>query len=144
MPNKPRNYKREFEAVMDALAQSIENASDEEILQDAIAAGENPEADARNLKDILLKSIQDSRQQRLRDARNSYQTAVRTFQSEQHELPVSPEEQRGLLSQVFTARPQMRDVLTAQHRNFEDLTDADVDACLKKLAALGVLKDVSK
>src|SRR5947209_16117906 len=102
MPNKPRNYKREFEAVMDALAQSIENASDEEILQDAsdaIAAGENAEADARNLKDILLKSIQDSRQQRLRDARNSYQTAVRTFQSEQHELPVSPEDQRALLCQ---------------------------------------------
>ena len=33
-------------------------------------------------------------------------------------------------------------LLTAQHREFKDLTDADIQSCLEQLGALGVLDEL--
>ena len=139
MSSKARNYRREFEAFMDAIAQSIEMARDEELLQEARDEGRDPHADASTLRASLLHTVREHRVKTLREARSAYDREVRNLKSRDFDLPKQPSEMRALLAHVFSARPEMQAVLTAQHRDLKDLSDSDIESCLKRLAALGVL-----
>jgi hypothetical protein len=56
------------------------------------------------------------------------------------DLPDTAEERRALLGGLLARHPRMEAALvTVQHREFKELTDADVESCLAQLAELGVL-----
>jgi hypothetical protein len=57
MPEKPRDYEAELRAIMDALAESVADASDEEILAEVREAGEDPERIATQIRAILRQAI---------------------------------------------------------------------------------------
>jgi hypothetical protein len=62
------------------------------------------------------------------------------LQRESCDLPESAEERRHLLQGVLRERPQFQEiVMTAQHREFGELTDEDVTSFLRQLRILGLL-----
>lgn len=140
--SKSQNFRKEFEAFLDALAESIETASDDDLLQEAREAGIDPVKEGEMLRQTLLKTASDFKKKALIRARSGYEERVKSLKTQKFLLPQSPQEQRILLAKILALKPQMQAVLTAQHRELKELTDADVESCLKKFAALGVLKDI--
>jgi predicted phosphoribosyltransferase len=51
---------------------------------------------------------------------------------------------RDLLRSLLEARPQLQPALTAQFRDFAELSDEDVEGFLRQLDALGVLDEYLK
>lgn len=144
MPKKPQSYEEELRAMMDALAESVAEASDEEILAETIEEGEDPEAAAERVRNVLLDAAKAYRQRNLREAQRQYELHVAAMRERKYTLPTTPEERRTLLDLVFSRQPEMRSAfLTAQHREFRSLTDADVESYLKQLQELGVLESLS-
>jgi rubrerythrin len=56
-----RDYEAELRAIMDALAESIAEMSDEEILAEAREAGEDPERIAARVRTILRRAVKEDR-----------------------------------------------------------------------------------
>lgn len=141
MSDKQRDYRKELEGILDGLAESIEAATPEEILEDAQAAGENPHIVADNVKTKLLHALKRFEQKKLEAARQAYQLHATSCAPKKNCLPDTPHERRRCLSAVFKTMPRLGEVLTIQHRSFEDLSDEDVQTALEELAELGFLDD---
>ncbi len=56
-----------------------------------------------------------------------------------HGLPETPAERLDLLYMVIEAEPALRQQITVQHKDLEDLDDADVTRFLNQLEELGAL-----
>ncbi len=143
MPKELRNYEDELRAIMDALAESVAELSDEEILAETRAEGQDPNLAAEHVRQVLRTAAKVYQQRLLREARAQYERRVAAMREGKYSLPDSPEERRRLLADVFDRKPDIRSgLLTAQHREFSSLTDADVESYLKQLQELGVLDGV--
>jgi hypothetical protein len=143
--NKLQNYEKELQAIMYALAESVAEASDEDILTETQEDGENPESAAERVRNVLLGAVKDFRQRRLVEAQRQYELHIAAIQERTYNLPATAEERRKLLDLVFAQQPAMRSaLLTAQHRDFTSLTDTDVESCLKQLQELGLLDELSE
>lgn len=68
MPKKPESYEEELEAIMFALAESVAEASDEEILEETRSQGEDPTEAVGRVRNVLLNAAKAYRQRRLREA----------------------------------------------------------------------------
>ena len=55
------------------------------------------------------------------------------------QLPTSSGERRQLLEAVIARHQQADRMLTAQHRDFKEMTDDDVESWLQQFGALGLL-----
>lgn len=137
MANKPRDERAE--KILDGLAEYIENAPAEALLEDAREAGRDPEQIAAQAKSVLLQAVKSHQQRELLKAREAYQQEVASIRNRRIELPSKPETRRNWLQAVFAQQPAL---LTMQNRDFSELTDEDVEANLRKLEILGILKDI--
>ena len=143
MAEKPRDYEAELLAIMNALAESVADASDADVLAEDREAGEDPGRTAARVHALLGRAAKDYEQRRLREAQKAYDQRVRTLRARPYALPRMPEDRRKLFVLVMSRKPEIgAALLTAQHREFKDLTDADVQSCLEQLAALGVLDEL--
>lgn len=142
MPEKPRDYEAELRAIMDALAESVADASDEDILAEAREAGEDPARTAARIRTVLRRAAKDYEQKPLREAQRAHEESVRSIRARTFSLPRTAESRRELFTLVMNRKPELgQALLTAQHREFNDLTDADIQSCLEQLGALGVLDE---
>ncbi len=142
MPEKPRDYEAELRAIMDALAESVAEASDEDLLAEAREAGEDPRRTAARVRNVLMRAAKDYEQRRLRVAEKAHEEHVRSIRARPYVLPDTPEVRRKLFTLVVTRKPELRQaLLTLQNREFRSLTDADIRSCLEHLGALGVLRE---
>jgi hypothetical protein len=133
MLNEKSKHQDELANIMNALADSVLEMSDEEIKEEIIEEGDNSEA----IKQILLSSVKDCRQKKLRDAKERYNKNFFSFQMTKFELPESPDEKRHLIQAMLgnlAAQNQMQ--VTAQFRDFENLPDEDLDGVLQQIFAL--------
>ena len=143
MAEKPRDYEAELLAIMNALAESVAEASDADILAEAREAGEDPGRTAARVRALLGRAVKDNQQRRLREAQKDYNERVRVLRARPYALPRTPEDRRKLFVLVMSRKPEIGSaLLTAQHREFKDLTDADIQSCLEQLGALGVLDEL--
>lgn len=144
MPDERDDDDKELAAVWDALAETVAESSDQEILAQAREEGSDVRATANDVRIILKRAVMAHQQAKLREAEESYKKRIVEIYQTQQTLPETPEDRRGLLSAIFTKLPEMGSaILTAQHRDFGSLTDADITSCLKQLAYLGVLSKLS-
>lgn len=142
MPEKPRDYETELRAIMDALAESVAEASDEDLLAEAREAGEDHRRTAARVRDVLKRAAKDYEQRRLRTAEKAHEEQVRSIRARPYVLPDTPEGRRKLFTLVVTRKPELRQaLLTLQNREFRNFTDADIRSCLEHLGALGVLRE---
>src|SRR2546426_12830938 len=59
MPETTRDYEAELRAIMDALAESVAEASDKDVLQEAREDGESPRATADRVRSVLKRAATD-------------------------------------------------------------------------------------
>lgn len=136
-----RNYEKELKMIMFSLADSIEDTSDEEIIEEIKQSGQNPEVIAEEVRNILLDSVKAFRKRNLLDAKERYKMNVIKIETGTFDLPATSQERRELLFKVVNDNPYMaKGLLTAQYREFKDLSDNDVESMLKQLQQLGALK----
>jgi len=133
---------RQLQAIVDGLAESVAEASDVEILEEAQEAGEHIEESAESLRARLLETVKAFRQQRLQAARKDYVKAVESVRRTVVTLPQTSPERRALIDKILACRPDVGKLLTAQYRDLKALTDEDLEGCLRHLGALGVLDEV--
>ncbi|MGH9389593.1 MAG: hypothetical protein ACRD1Z_08250 [Vicinamibacteria bacterium] len=143
MTERPRDYEAELLAIMNALAESVAEAPDADILAEAREAGEDPGRTAARVRKLLARAATDYEQRRLREAQKNYDERVGALRARPYALPRAPEDRRKLFDLVMSQKPKIgAALLTAQHREFKDLTDADIQSFLEQLAALGVLDEL--
>ena len=91
---------------------------------------------------MLRGAVKAYEQRHLREAQKAYEKRLETIRQRPLTLPTTAENRRELLTLIMTGKPELGSaLLTAQHREFKEWTDADVQSCLEELAALGVLDE---
>ncbi len=133
MLNETEKYQEELANIMNALADSVWETTDEEIKEELTEEGDDTEA----VRQILLKSVKDCRQKSLREAKERHEKNVFSFRQTKFDLPDSPAEKRNLIQAMLgnmAAQNQVR--VTAQFRDFENLPDEDLDGVLQQILAL--------
>ena len=143
MPKKPRDYRGELREVMNALADAVAEASDEEILAEAQETGLDLDAEAESVRVVLRRSVEKFKKRKLEQARRDYELAASALLSKKYSLPKTPRERRSLLTNVLAAQPQIQGMLTVQFRELDQLSDEDIESSLRKLAELGILDSLS-
>jgi hypothetical protein len=126
--------------LMFGLADSIEEAPATEILEDAEKSGVSLLDEAEEVRGVLRSPGRSYLQRKLRESRAAYARALVALQRESCDLPDSANERRALLQYVLRVRPQFQEiVMTAQYREFCELSDDDVTSFLRQLKILGLL-----
>jgi len=126
--------------LMFGLADSVEEAQPSEILEEAEKRGVNLLDEAEEVRGVLRSAGRAYLQRKLRESRAAYEAAVTNIHEQNYDLPGSVSGRRQLLEGVLRERPQFQGiVMTAQHRNFGELTDEDVTSFLRQLKILGLL-----
>jgi hypothetical protein len=141
---KPDSYEGELAAIMNALAESVAEASNEEVLEDVRVRGEDPTEAARQTKDVLLNTLKLHGQRRLHEAQKQYDVRIADMRAKKYQLPDSASERRQLFDFVLSQQSAVRSLITTQHREFISLSDDDVESFLRQLQELGFLDELSK
>jgi hypothetical protein len=142
MADKSPSHAERVARILNGLAEHIETVPDQELLDDIRREGEDPQQIATQVKSLLLGAVKAHRQRELNAARAGYAQEVSAIKSREIHLPADPQIKRALFAAVLNQRPQLQAALTLQNRDFSTLTDDDIDAHLRKLEMLGVLKDI--
>lgn len=133
MLNENSKYQDELYNIMNGIADSVLEMSDEEIEEEIREEGDNTE----EIRQVLLSAVKSCRLKSLREAKVRHETNVRLFQETKFDFPDSPEEKRSLIQSMlgsFTAQGSPQ--ITAQFRDYECLPDEDLDSVLLQLYAL--------
>jgi hypothetical protein len=141
MNNKQTDNERRLEAIMNSLAESIVETSDEEIIAEVAEGGKGANAFASQVQQAMLRSAKTYLQENLRNSRTRYEQDVAALKAKEYSLPNTPAERRRLLAMVFQLRPEF---VTAQWREFDSLTDEDIESSLRQMQELGILDDIER
>jgi hypothetical protein len=96
--------------------------------------------EAEEVRGILRSAGQRYLQRKLRESRQAYERAIGEMSVKTYDLPETATERIRLLNIIFHEKPDLQSiVMTAQHRNFSELTDEDVTSFLRHLKDLGLL-----
>ena len=112
MSKQPETHEKELRAIMDALAESIAQASDEEILDEVREEGDNPEIAAEHLRSRLRATAKAYQQQKLRAAQQQYDARIAGMRHKEYALPTTPEARRTLLAAVLLKDQRCRWLLS--------------------------------
>lgn len=138
------SYKRTEELlskILDAAAESVAEASDEEIIEDMKTRGEDPIAAAEEVRAVLLRGMAAHKKAIRERLKKMHEEEVAKIRRGTATLPGTPSERRTLLQNVFRRNPGYRQGLTLQFRGLSELADDDVWQLLLQLAELGALDD---
>lgn len=141
MADDARNYDEELARIMNGLAESTLEMSDEEMEEELRQEGDAPERVADEVRGVLRRAVKAHRQRNLLAAQKKYEDRLLRLGEKQYTLPDSAEGRRGLLVGLLAGNPDVRSLLTAQNRDFTDLPDSEVTSYLKQLHELGALDD---
>lgn len=128
--------------VLEAIAESVAEASDDEILEEMRAEGEDPTAVAQEVRSTLFRGVGAYKKAKLHAACEQHERQVEELRHKNFCLPDTPAAMRALLTKILTLVPEYGPaLLTAQYRDFSELSDEDVRQHLVQLAHLGALED---
>lgn len=138
MLNENTKFQDELATIMNNLADSVLELSDEGIKLELEDEGDNSE----EVRQILLDAVKSCRQQNLREAKKRYEENALHFQQRQFNFPVSPEEKRNLLHSLMDGLASLKHLqLTWQNRDFKDIPDEDLDGYLRQVFELKAIAD---
>ena len=142
MATRDPQLEEAYEDLVHLAAESAFDASDEEIREEMLAAGEDPKAAADRLRAKMREAAERGRKHRLKVLRKRWKRSVARIQALDHGLPDTPAERLDLLYTVVEAEPALRQQITVQHQDLRELSDDDVTRYLHQLADLGALDDL--
>jgi hypothetical protein len=134
-----RDHDREYSNYMNAMAEFAFEMSDDDVEAEIRNAGGSAEDSGGQVKRILQDAIKTYQQRHLLEAQQQYDKRIASMKETKYDLPQSPEERRTLLMAFLSSQPEIGAALTVKHRDFKDLTDADVDSYLKQFHELGAM-----
>jgi hypothetical protein len=144
MSANKRWTREEAERVLDQLADSIETEAPAEIAADLKDTGHDLNDVAAQMKSAALAGVKAFRQQRLHRARERYKESSAKIERRNRRFGSSPEERRRRFFSVLESKPALRSALTMQHRDLNELTDADIESALDELEILGALEELDE
>jgi len=127
--------------VLEGLADAAAGASDQEILAEAREQGLDADGEASKIRAILLRAVKKAKRD---EAQRQYKTETERLRTRQYRLPGSSKARRDLFEALLAARPQLKSVLTLQHREFDEMPDDDIESVLKRFDDLGLLDQVRR
>jgi hypothetical protein len=130
---------KELERIFDELAESVLSLSNTEILDEVIAEGLDPCEESDRIDALLRRASKGARQHKLLAAKEEYNRQLATMEKKEYGIPQEPEKRRKILMATLARRPDVRSAVTAQFRDFADLSDEDIVTALKQLAELDLL-----
>ena len=133
-------HEEELMNLMFGLSESIAEASESELLEEAKRNKVNLLDEAEEVRGILRSAGRAYLQRKLLASREAYEEAVAGMQKRACDLPETAIQRRQLLASILEEHPDFKPiVVTVQHRNFNGLTDEDIVSFLRQLGALGLL-----
>ena len=138
-----RDHSDALQAILDGLAESVAEESDDQLLVEVKESGQDPNVLLAHVKGVLRQVVKQAQQRPLRDSRKAYEARLSALQQRSYALPESADERRMLFMNVVAQNPSVGGMLTAHFREFDKLDDDDVTSCLGQLAELGLLGDGS-
>ncbi len=135
---KRSKEEEQLERLYEQLAESVLSLSDSDLLS---IYSESAEKDAQPVSRLVQQATTAVRKKKLADAKGAYEQQVAAMRSRHYEIPATAPRRRELLMSAISRQPSVRSVLTAQFRDFKEMSDADVESALKQLFELGLLKD---
>jgi hypothetical protein len=133
--------RRPLDGILEGLAESVAREDPEKLLEEARTAGQNPESIAQRLKIIASAALKKFEQRKLEAARETYRLRATRGPENRESIASTPDERKRQLSAILESNPDIGAALTTQHREFEGLSDEDVQSALEDLAELGYLGD---
>jgi len=132
-------HREELERIFDALAESVLEATDEEIQDEMRQEGLEPAKVAEVTRSILLDAATSFEKRKLREARQAYERRRAEITEGRHRLLDFAEERRNLFMRLLALQPQLSAALTLQYRDFQDFTDDEIESLLEQIQVLGLL-----
>lgn len=133
-----KQKKDEWANVMNSLAESVLEMSDEEILEDIEEEGDS----SQEIKQIMQNAIATYRKTNLLRAREQYDKRLASIQNVSYEIPKTSDEKRSLIeSMLGSMSSQGSSAITLQYRDYESLPDEDLDGVLQQLFALKSIEE---
>lgn len=127
--------------LIDELVANVEARSDAEILAEAAADGVDIDAETDRVTAVLLRGVHQAKRDRLVGAAGAHALAVARLGQASAGLPATASARRAKLERIVKRAPDIREALTLQFRDFESISDADVESTLVQLQHLGELDD---
>lgn len=134
-----RDHVEDLQAILDGLAESVAEESDDQLLAEVKESGQDANALLAHVKGVLRQAVKQTQQRPLRDSRKAYEARLSALQQSSYALPESADERRTLFMNVVAQNPSVGGMLTAHFREFDKLEDDDIISCLRQLAGLGLL-----
>ena len=129
---------KKMRAFFEALADNVENLSDEEVLAEVREEGRSPEEIAKQMRSLIQNTVKAFKQRPLLEAQRERERSLERMKAAKHRLPAEPRVRREWLAAMM-ARPEAQGMLTAHGRDFTELTDEDVEQSILELMHLGML-----
>ena len=139
-----RDYVEELHAIVDALAESVVEETDEQLLIETKESGQDPNVVLGHVKRVLHLAVKQSQQRPLREARKAYELRRVALMQASHDIPESADDRRALFMNIVAQNPSVSGMLTAQFREFGNLEDDDITSCLRQLSDLGLVNKSSE
>ena len=128
-------------ALYEEIAESVAEAPDAEIVEECKAEGESGEQVADHMRNVLRSAWKGFQQKPLREAREKYQRTTSELKATSIRLPATAADRRQLFTGVLARRPEVGKTIHMQFRDFDQMSDEDVETCLQQFAQLGLLSD---
>ena len=144
MKRQERDHEEDLRHLSEAVAESVADMTEAEVLAEAMAEGVDVHAVAEELRGMAREIAREVRLRPLQDARRHYERERDALAARVVRLPASPSERRALLQQTLARKPELQPYLTAAARELNDLPDGDIESMLRQLAALGCIDDVGE
>ena len=128
-------------AFYEEMSESFLQADDAELEEESQEFGTSMDADAERMRQLLASTFKMFQQRALVAARKKHEERTAKITAQQFQPPANPAERRALLDAVIAQHQQAGRMLIAQHREFKELTDEDVESWLQQFGALGLLEE---
>jgi hypothetical protein len=136
-------YKMDLRELFGNLAEAVEQASPEDLMAEAKAAGQNTEQIAADVKNTLLDAVLSFEQRKLHVARSAYRTRSTVRRTRRFAMPATPVERLRMLQDAATRDHRVAKI-TAKFRDLTKLSDDDVRSALEDLMELGAFDDIAE
>lgn len=140
MAEKQRSGEEKLSNLTEALAGRIVEMPYEEFVDELRAEGIDPKRVATKARSIRLEAIKNHRLKGLREARARYEKHAAEYKAGWTVLPGTPASRRAALGAIL-ASPSAASLahITAQFRDFKEMSDEDVDSSYRQMLLLGVI-----
>ena len=136
-----RDHAVEFRRLMNALAESVASATDEELLEDVTAQPVGSERPGQKVKAMLLQTVDEWAAQRRHRVREAWAHSESESRVGAELEETSVDRMRDFLEELFTRTPEFAEQLTLAHRDFESWSDSDIRSLYRQALALSSAPD---